>query len=235
VGFLDEALGLSREFGATEHTANLLCRRSEWACHAGDLDGAAADVERAAGLARSQGAVETLAQAWLGTAEVARRRGDLAAARRWCAEALRVCPEGWFGPEEVRALVHVAAGRVELACGDHAAAVRRWGWAAASARGWGNRVVLARVVDAHAALAVAVGDGERAALLVGAAWGLRGDVAVVDPDVLAVEGAARAATGARFDALSARGAAWGPDEVAALLDAPPEVVVDVAEVACPAG
>ncbi|MEU4745653.1 BTAD domain-containing putative transcriptional regulator, partial [Actinosynnema sp. NPDC023658] len=124
VGFLDEALALSRSFGETEHTAALLCRRSEWACHAGDLDGAAADVEAAAVLARSQGTVEALAQAWLGAAEVARRRGDAHGARRWCAEALRVCPRGWFGSEEVRALVHVAAGRVELALGEPEAAVR---------------------------------------------------------------------------------------------------------------
>ncbi|ONI86851.1 hypothetical protein ALI22I_23775 [Saccharothrix sp. ALI-22-I] len=219
VGFLDEALALSRQFGATEHTASLLCRRSEWACHSGDLDGAAADVEAAAELARSQGAVETLAQAWLGAAEVARRRGDLPAARRWCAEALRVCPEGWFGPEEVRGLIHVAAGRVELACGDHGAAVRAWGPAWVVAREWGNQMLAARVVDAHAALAVAVGDCERAALLAGAARGLRGESAVVDPDVLEVERAAREVLGGRFDVLSARGAASGLDGVAALLDA----------------
>lgn len=219
VGFLDEALALSREFGATEHTANLLCRRSEWARHAGDLDGAAADVERAAELARSQGVVETVAQAWLGMAEVARRRGDPGAARRWCEEALRVCPQGWFGPDEVRSLIHVTAGLVELACGDRGAAVRRWRIAAVSALGWGNQVVLGRVVDAHAALAVVVGDGGRAALLAGAARGLRGEVAVVDPEVLEVERAAREAVGDRFDAVSARGAALGRDELVALLDA----------------
>jgi tetratricopeptide (TPR) repeat protein len=195
-----------------------LCRRSEWALHAGDLDGAAADVERAAELARSQGVVETVAQAWLGMAEVARRRGDPGAARRWCAEALRVCPEGWFGSDETRSLVHVTAGRVELECGDRGAAVRRWRLAAGTALGWGNQVVLARVVDAHAALAVVVGDGARAALLAGAARGLRGEVAVVDPDVLEVERAAREAVGDGFDAVSARGAALGRDELVALLD-----------------
>ncbi|MFD0202379.1 ATP-binding protein [Saccharothrix carnea] len=214
VGFLDEALALSRSFGATEHTASLLCRRSEWACRSGDLEGAAADVEEAAVLARSQGAVEVLAQAWLGAAEVARRRGDLEGARRWCAEALRVCPRGWFGPEEVRALVLVAAGRVELACGDRAAAVRAWGAAAGAAREWGNQVVFARVVEACAGLAVAEGDGRRAALLAGAARGLRGEVAVVDPEVVAVEAAAREMVGGRvFAEVSARGSGLGWDEV----------------------
>ncbi|MFE9749996.1 ATP-binding protein [Saccharothrix saharensis] len=220
VGLLDEALALSREFGATEHTAGLLCRRSEWACQSGDLDGAVADVEEAAVLARSQGAVETLAQAWLGAAEVARRRGDLDGARRWCAEALRVCPRGWFGPEEVRASVLVAQGRVEWACGDRAAASRAWAAAAGVAREWGNQVVLARVVDAHAAVALADGDPGRAALLAGAARGLRGGGAVLDPEVVAVEAAAREALGGPvFDEVVARGAASGPDAVAALLDA----------------
>ncbi|MER5267698.1 BTAD domain-containing putative transcriptional regulator [Actinosynnema sp. NPDC002837] len=220
MGFLDEALALSRSFGATEHTASLLCRRSEWACQSGDLDGAVADVEEAAVLARSQGTVETLAQAWLGAAEVARRRGDLEGARRWCEEALRVCPRGWFGPEEVRASILVAVGRVESACGDREAAVRAWASAAVSAREWGNQVVLARVVEAHAASAVADGDGVRAALLAGVARGLRGEVAVVDPEVLAMEAAARALVGdGVFAEVSARGAGSGPDEVAALLDA----------------
>ncbi|WP_367128221.1 BTAD domain-containing putative transcriptional regulator [Saccharothrix sp. HUAS TT1] len=218
VGFLDEALALSRSFGANEHTANLLCVRSEWACHGGDLDGAAADVEEAAVLARSQGAVETVAQALLGRAEVARRRGEAGAARRWCEEALRVCPRGWFGPEQVRSLAHVTAGWVELGCGDGVAAARAWGRAAVSALEWGNQVVLARVVEGHAAAAVAAGDGERAAVLVGAARGLRGEVVVVDPEVVAVERAARAAVGGRFDVVSARGAALGWDGVAALLD-----------------
>ncbi|TQM78100.1 putative ATPase [Saccharothrix saharensis] len=220
VGFLDEALALSREFGATEHTAALLCRRSEWKCRSGDLDGAAADVEEAAVVARSQGAVEAVAQAWLGAAEVARRRGDLGGARRWCAEALRVCPRGWFGPEEVRASILVVAGLVEWACGDRVAAAGAWGSAVAVAREWDNRVVLARVVDARAHAAVADGDAARAALLAGAARGLRGGGAVLDPEVVAVEAAAREALGvAVFGEVVARGAALGWDAVAALLDA----------------
>ncbi|MFE2757003.1 BTAD domain-containing putative transcriptional regulator [Actinosynnema sp. NPDC059335] len=217
MGFVDEALALSRLFGANEHTAGLLCGRAEWSCHAGDLDGAEADLEEAAALARSQGAEEALAQAWVGRAEVARRRGDLEGARRWCAEALRVCPRGWFGPEEVRASAHVAAGLVELAAGDRAAARRAWGEALAGAREWDNRVVLARVAEACAALAVVEGDGERAGLLVGAARGLRGGVAV-DPEVVAVEGAVRELVGGvGFDVVVGRGAAVGVDGVRGLV------------------
>jgi hypothetical protein len=43
-------------------------------------------------------------------------------------------------------------------------------------------------------------------------------VAVVDPDVLEVERAAREAVGDGFDAVSARGAALGRDDLVALLD-----------------
>jgi len=73
-------------------------------------------------------------------------------------------------------------------------------------------------VGGHAAAAMAAGDGERAAVLAGAARGLRGGVAVVDPEVVGVERAARTALGARFDVVVARGEALGWDGVAALLD-----------------
>ncbi|WP_433274202.1 BTAD domain-containing putative transcriptional regulator [Actinosynnema sp. CS-041913] len=218
VVFLDEALELSAAFGATEHTAGMVAQRAEWACHRGEFDSAWADLERAAELARSQGAVETLAQVRLGMAEVCRRRGDLAGARRWCEEALRMCPTGWFGPEETRSLIHIAVGRTALAEGDAARARAAFGWALESAVEWGNAMIVARVADARAGLALASGDAAGTALLLGAARGLRGTVAVVDPDVLGTERAARAALGdVVFDAEAARGAGLGRDGVLSAL------------------
>ncbi|RKT67366.1 putative ATPase [Saccharothrix variisporea] len=216
---LDEALALGERFGATEHTAGMLVQRAEWHRHRGSFDAAWADLERAAVMARTQGAVEVLAQVRHGMAEVARWRGDLEGARAWCEEALRVCPRGWFGPEEVRAHVHVAVGRLELARGDVAAARAVWGSAVESAAEWGNPMVLAAVAEAWAGSCVVSGDAGRAAELLGAARGLRGLAAVpVDADVLATEDAARAALGAEaFAAASARGAGFGRDGLLAAL------------------
>ncbi|MEU4803760.1 BTAD domain-containing putative transcriptional regulator [Actinosynnema sp. NPDC023587] len=220
VGLLDEALELSGAFGATEHVATMVVRRAEWACHRGEFDAAWADLERAAESARSQGAVETLAQVRLGMAEVCRYRGNLVGARRWCAEALRVCPSGWFGPEEVRAMIHIAVGRVALAEGDPVAARAAVDLAVESGAEWGNLMIVARAADARASLALAEGDARAAALLVGAAAGLRGTVAAADPDVARAHRAARAALGAEvFEALSGRGAGLGRDGVLSALRA----------------
>ncbi|MEU6149294.1 BTAD domain-containing putative transcriptional regulator [Actinosynnema sp. NPDC047251] len=220
VGYLDEALELSGAFGSTAHTASLLVQRAEWACHRGEFDAAWPDLERAAGLARSQGAVETLAQVRLGMAEVCRYRGDLVGARAWCEEALRVCPSGWFGPEEVRAMIAVAVGRVALAEGDPVGARAALDRAVESGAEWGNPVIVARAADGRAALALAEGDLECAALLVGAAAGLRGAVAVLDPDAARTRRAVRAALGdAVFEAVSGRGARLGRDGVLSALRA----------------
>lgn len=220
VRYLDEALVLSEAFGVTEHTAGMLTQRAEWARHRGEFDSAWADLERAAASARSQGAVGTLAEVRLGMAEVCRSRGDLAGARHWCEQALRVCPSGWFGPAEVRASIHVAVGRTALAEGDPVAAREALGLALESAAEWGNQMVVARVADARAALALASGDARGAALLLGAAHGLRGTVAVVDPDVLGTERAARAVLGdAVFRARAAEGAGLGRDGVLSALRA----------------
>jgi len=218
VAFLDEALGLSAAFGATEHTASMLAQRAECECRRGGFDSAWADLGRAAELARSQGAVETLAEVWWGMAEVCRCRGDLAGARWWCEEALRVCPVGWFGPEEVRAVVRVSLGWVALAGGDRAAARELVGVALGSAVEWGNWVVLARVAEVRAALAAAEGDAACAALLLGAAGGLRGTGVVVEAEVLDTRREVAAVLGARvFEAEVARGAALGRDGVLSVL------------------
>ncbi|NUT93262.1 MAG: AfsR/SARP family transcriptional regulator, partial [Saccharothrix sp.] len=221
VVFLDEALALGERFGATEHTAGMLVQRAEWHRHRGSFDAAWADLERAAVMARAQGALEMLAQVRHGMAEVSRSRGDLTGARAWCEEALRVCPRGWFGPEEVRAHVHVAVGRLELAGGDVAAARAVWGLAVASAAEWGNPMVLAAVAEAWAGSCAVEGDAVRAAELLGAARALRGVPAVlVDADVLVAQDAARAALGAEgFAAASARGGGFGRDGLLAVLRA----------------
>ncbi|MGM1063732.1 ATP-binding protein [Saccharothrix sp. Mg75] len=217
-GFLGEALGFSRELGASEHTAGLLCLRAEWACERGDVAAAWADLEEAVVLACSQGTVETVAAARLGMAEVALLRGDVEGARGWCEEAWRVCPAGWFGPEQVRGFIHVARARVALAAGEVGGAL---GWvveAVRAARAWGNQLVAVRAADARARVADAragavAGEAELAALLVGAGRVLRGaGGAVPDAEV------ARRVLGGDYGRWVARGRALDLDGVLDVLD-----------------
>ncbi|MET9069185.1 BTAD domain-containing putative transcriptional regulator, partial [Streptosporangium sandarakinum] len=65
-GLVGEAMSLAEELGATTDLADLLCRRAELDVRAGDLDGARAGYERAAGFARRAGEPAALAGARLG-------------------------------------------------------------------------------------------------------------------------------------------------------------------------
>jgi predicted ATPase/DNA-binding SARP family transcriptional activator len=198
---MDEALRLAEELGSTVDMADLLRTRGDGRVAAGELDEARADYERSAALARRSGATEMVAAAHLGLAEVARSRGDLSTARRWCAEALAECPTGWFSADATRFGVLVANGRIAQAEGDEAAA-RDW-YRRALAATAGVRSMPA-LVDAVEGL-VALTGPDRASSLLGAAAAL---------EVLPLaEARARAASAPAFD----RVAALSRDEALAML------------------
>ncbi|HYN95966.1 MAG TPA: AAA family ATPase, partial [Pilimelia sp.] len=120
--FADEALETATELGSAADQATVISKRAEGRAGAGDLAGAEDDYRRATGLARSAGAPEALAEAEYGLGELARRRGDLAAAQQWYAQAQAHCPAGWFSAEQYRSFILVGQARVELARGDVPAA-----------------------------------------------------------------------------------------------------------------
>jgi predicted ATPase/DNA-binding SARP family transcriptional activator len=200
---MDEALRLAEELGSTVDMADLLRTRGDGRVFAGDVEAARADYERSAALARRSGATEMVAAAHLGLAEVARRRGDLAAARRWCAQALAECPTGWFSADATRFGVLVASGRVARDEGDDAAA-RDWYRRALSAMaGVRTMPVVGDAVDGL----VALSPPDQASLLLGAAAALE----VVPLDVAR----GRAAVAGEFE----RGAAMTRAEALAALSA----------------
>ncbi|MFF3640705.1 ATP-binding protein [Streptomyces sp. NPDC002564] len=199
LALLDEGLVHVRELAAPEETADLLHQRATVLRHLGDLEGAAAHCARAAALARSIGAPDKVAVALRGLGDVARLGGDTARARAHYEAALETCAANWFSlGESVRILIGLgrtalAEERVRdaadwfeqarvLACG---AGVPPSG-GGAPLPGVGE---LAQVAEALAAVAK---DPERAALLLGAAHGLRGTLIADDPDVVGVVAAARA-------------------------------------------
>ncbi|NDU74707.1 tetratricopeptide repeat protein, partial [Actinomadura sp. DSM 109109] len=218
---LDEALDLVGRLGALEDTADLLYQRAAVHIHAGDLDAARADYERGMELARRAGAPDKIAGGCHGLGTVARLRGDAAEARAMYEAALT-----GYGSERFIAGAVRGAALIGLA------------WLAADEGDAGRaRALVREAVDmsldhpvfrhyqadaatALAGLAAREGDGERAALLLGAGRALRGVALSGDPDTERVLARVRALLGDEAgEAVFARAAAFSRDRAAALLTA----------------
>ncbi|MET8257562.1 BTAD domain-containing putative transcriptional regulator [Micromonospora sp. NPDC005205] len=100
---MDEAMRLVEALGSAVDQADMLRTRGEIRLRAGDLAAAHDDFTGSLLLAQGSGAPEFVASARLGLAQVARVRGDLAAARRFCEEALAGGLTGWYVGEAARA------------------------------------------------------------------------------------------------------------------------------------
>ncbi|WP_327042091.1 winged helix-turn-helix domain-containing protein [Micromonospora ureilytica] len=105
---MDEAMGLVEALGSAVDQADMLRTRGEIRLRAGDLAAAHDDFAGALLLAQRSGAPEFVASARLGLAQVARLRGDLAAARRFCEEALVGGLTGWYVGDAARAEIILA-------------------------------------------------------------------------------------------------------------------------------
>ncbi len=215
----DEAFELVSRLGAAEDTADLLCLRAGLMARAGDATGTRVLYEQAGELARRSGAPETVAQVRHGLAELARQCGDLAEARRQGESALSVCTTESFGVHEVRARVLVGLGRVAEAEGDVAEAGARYREALAVGAGGGDLPAVAHVAEGLAGAALIAGDGERTALLLGAATALRGMASAGDPDVRRATEQARELTGeAAYATAFSRGATMTREQALTLLE-----------------
>ncbi|MEU4530940.1 BTAD domain-containing putative transcriptional regulator [Micromonospora ureilytica] len=105
---MDEAMGLVEALGSAVDQADMLRTRGEIRLRAGDLAASYDDFAGALLLAQRSGAPEFVASARLGLAQVARLRGDLAAARRFCEEALVGGLTGWYVGDAARAEIILA-------------------------------------------------------------------------------------------------------------------------------
>ncbi|MEU8328280.1 BTAD domain-containing putative transcriptional regulator [Micromonospora sp. NPDC048839] len=112
---MDEAMGLVEELGSAVDQADMLRTRGEIRLRAGDLTGARDDFAGALLLAQRSGAPEFVASARLGLAQVARLRGDLVEARRFCEEALVGGLTGWYVGEATRAEIILALDEITKA------------------------------------------------------------------------------------------------------------------------
>jgi predicted ATPase/DNA-binding SARP family transcriptional activator len=218
-----EALRLAGELGSTVDVADLLRGRAQARMDTGDPVGAAADFTRAAELARSAGAPELTAAALLGLGSLALARvgsdpDALAEALRYGTEALAACPAGWYSADGTRMTILMMLGRIAEMSGDPVTAGARYREVFTVRGGMLGFQVMAEAFDRLAGLAVAAGDPERAARLLGAvrALGLRADPES-SATARATAEAARAALGPRrYAAALAGGAALSADEAAGL-------------------
>ena len=189
---------------------------------AGDLDGARADMARAARDVKL--GADDDAGIWLRmmAAEVAWRAGDLRETERCCAEMLSSLdgkPVAWWQPYHITASVRLAMITLATAeAEDPQASMERCRELLAKALGraadWFEHPPLAAALDAIAAYALRAGDGgtTTAAKLLGAAHTIRGTFDESSMDAPAVRAAARAALGGTaFDAAYASGRALSRD------------------------
>ncbi|MBB6172021.1 putative ATPase/DNA-binding winged helix-turn-helix (wHTH) protein [Nocardiopsis mwathae] len=219
IAHADEALAMTEALGATEDTAEILTLRGSGRAAMGDLDGAEADHQHAAEIARRAGIPEALAGAYRRLAEVALRRGDPAEARRLCSAALAECRAGSSAVIETRALIHVTLGGIAAAEGDTARARSVYRQALEAIPG---ARISAPVADGLAAAALKDGDAETAAVLLGTAAALRGAPGSVPPDSRAVAERCRTALGdTAFDKARSRGASISLGEALTLVGAAP--------------
>ncbi|OXM71169.1 BTAD domain-containing putative transcriptional regulator [Amycolatopsis vastitatis] len=190
---MDEALGLMHEIGATDDAADLMTRRAWTRLLSGDFGGARQDYELAAAMARRTGMPESRASAYIGLANLSRHEGDPATAREWCERALTECRGGSFSAETVRAMAMVSLGWLALAEGQAAEAAAWHRDALVLGRHWHASDVVAAALEG---MAGAAAQPAQAAVLLGAAAGMRGTPIAGDLDVSAVRARVRESLGA---------------------------------------
>ncbi|MBB5964255.1 BTAD domain-containing putative transcriptional regulator [Planomonospora venezuelensis] len=149
--------------------------------------------------------------------DFAREAGELAEARRYYADALRVVDTESSMPIQIRAAVNASLGLLAEQEGDLPRAGRLLGTALEQAAGATDASVLGLVLIGCAGLALAGGDPARAATLLGGAAMIRGIDVVVDFDHVRITERARGALGEEeFARCYGRGRALSREDVVSL-------------------
>ncbi|MBT2211131.1 BTAD domain-containing putative transcriptional regulator [Actinomadura sp. NEAU-AAG7] len=153
-------------------------------------------------------------------AEIARRAGDSGEALRGLTLAEDLSA-GLSGPPQFRAMLLSSRAQLDIALGAVEEARARLDEAVRIAVQSQDYPILSYVLGGHAELCRALGDAERAAVLLGAADGLRGTRDLSQPDVLAIEAAVREALGEpAFTAANERGRSWTFTDIVEAFDLP---------------
>lgn len=177
---LDEGLSYVRELAAPEETSDLLRTRATVLLHQGEPTEATDHFSQALALARSAGLSDKVAGARRGLGDAARLAGDSGHARVHYENALEACAANWFSVGEIVRIL-IGLGRSAAAEGrlDEA---RDWAGQAAALAVESPGVL--ELAESAEALAVLSDSPERAAVLLGAAIGLRGTARRGDPEAV---------------------------------------------------
>ena len=191
---------------------------------AGDITAARSDLEEGVRASEKAGELDDAALGYVHLGEIARREGDLAAARDLLGHALEIVETHTGRPDMsgAAATTFSRLGCVAEQDGDLAAAAR-WHERAIAMLSTGIAAImpsnptLAMVTEGIAALAAARGDQVRAAELLGLAHRLQGFRNTASLEVARAQAAIGASlTAAEAEAASARGRSWGRAEALAL-------------------
>jgi predicted ATPase/DNA-binding SARP family transcriptional activator len=220
IAALLEAKEILEELGDREDVGHIMVRLAHTRAVAGDMDGARRDLEEAERIAQAIGArEERLYNVWT-LAQIERWEGNLDGARRVLETGIQEARVESHPFGQIHSSMLASLGHLELAAGDGRAARGCFERALAVALRSRDRPVIARAVELLAAIAMADGEAERAAVLLGEATTLRGLPNEADPDTARVRAAARAVLGEQGFARSyERGTARPRDEVEAALAA----------------
>jgi predicted ATPase/DNA-binding SARP family transcriptional activator len=225
IAALEEAGAFGQELGAWGDLTYIDGMLAAARLRTGDLERARADLERAERAASERSVSFNDMGAWLSIvrAELNSREGDLAAAARNCARALAWVAEkqsAWWNGMRAELQVRMA---MTVLRDDQARARDLLGAALRTAADWVERPALAAAIDGIAVFVLRadgpVGASERAelaAVLFGAAHGIRGAFDEGSLDAPGARDAARGVLGeAGFEAAYERGRALGRDDAIA--------------------
>jgi predicted ATPase len=218
VAAFEEAREVFVGLGDREDVSQIMIRLAGERARVGELEQARADLAVADRIAHEVGAEDQKLFVRHSLSDIARWQGRLDEARELAGQAIALFERGSFPILQRHALLLTSRGRVDLAAGDPQGA-RQWSERAlALALSSRDRPVIARAVELLADIALAGGDAEQAATLLGTAQVLRGMPEEADVDVVRMRAAARAALGEEgFARAYRRGAARPRDEVLAEL------------------
>ncbi|WP_326470331.1 BTAD domain-containing putative transcriptional regulator [Actinophytocola sp.] len=179
----EESIRLVSQLGSLDDVPELHARLAAQRARAGDLDGAERDLAAGLALARQRASPESESMLLCSVAGLARRRGDLAAAREHLARAASLLAGVERPIGHWQAWYELAAVPITIAAGDLAAAragLRRAREALAELM---DLPLIATIAANAADLLVHTGDPAGAARLLGAATALRGTPDLGDPEL----------------------------------------------------
>jgi predicted ATPase/DNA-binding SARP family transcriptional activator len=217
IAYLEQALALSTELGVDDDLAQVRFGLSMVRGRSGDLAGAKADLELARHHAQLAGMPTRRFIFSCGAGELARRSGDLATAEREYRGAIAELATIVAVPWEWSALPLVGLAFTAIAQGDPVAARKYVAEVFHAVRDVGDRPVQATAAEALAAIALAEGEPERAARLLGLAEAVRGVADLGNPDSVDTTRAVRAALGDRYAPIHAAGRRDSAEDAVAIL------------------